>query len=100
MREVVIFLVAAGIITGLGSYNSNLRSQLTNEQKKVAALTAANQALAQQYAAADAAYQALITIESQISAQYRPVIRRVQQAPAQDDAPIAPVLRQALEDLP
>ena len=100
MRELVIVLVAAAIITGLGSYNSNLRSQLTDAQAKVAALTAANKALADEYAAADAAYQALITTESQISAQYRPVIRRVQQAPAQDDAPIAPVLRQALEDLP
>jgi peptide methionine sulfoxide reductase mrsA len=100
MRELVIVLVAAAIITGLGSYNSNLRSQLTDAQAKVAALTAANKALADEYAAADAAYQALIATTSQIAAQYRPAIRRVQQAPAQDDAPVAPVLRQALEDLP
>ena len=100
MRTVIVVLVAATIIVGLGSYNSRLRSQLTSEQAKVAALTAANATLAQQYAAADAAYQALITTEAQISAQYRPAIRRVQQAPAHDDAPVAPVLRQALEDLP
>ena len=100
MRELVIVLVAATIIVGLGSYNSRLRSQLTSEQAKVAALTAANKALAEEYAAADAAYQALIATTSQITTQYRPAIRRVQQAPARDDAPVAPVLRQALEDLP
>ena len=95
-----IVLIAAGIIATLGGYIHRLRSQLTSEQAKVAALTAANAALAQQYAAADAAYQALIATTSQIATQYRPAIRRVQQAPAHDDAPVAPVLRQALEDLP
>lgn len=100
MRTLTIVLIAAGIIATLGAYIHRLHGQLATERALTTALTAANTALAQQYAAADEAYQALITTESQISAQYRPVIRRVQQAPAQDDAPIAPVLRQALEDLP
>lgn len=100
MRPLTVALVAVAVIATLGGYIHRLRSQLTSEQAKVAALTAANAALAQQYAAADAAYQALIATTSQIATQYRPAIRRVQQAPAHDDAPVAPVLRQALEDLP
>ncbi|OLO06863.1 hypothetical protein BTW08_15320 [Salinicola sp. MH3R3-1] len=31
---------------------------------------------------------------------YRPLVDRIQQAPASEDAPVAPVLRQAIEDLP
>ena len=100
MRTLTIVLIAAGIIATLGGYIHRLRGQLATERANVAALTAANQALAEEYAAADAAYQALIATTSQITTQYRPAIRRVQQAPARDDAPVAPVLRQALEDLP
>lgn len=100
MRTLTAILIATGIIATLGGYIHRLRGQLASEQATVAALTAANKALADEYAAADAAYQALIATTSQITTQYRPAIRRVQQAPARDDAPVAPVLRQALEDLP
>ena len=96
MRTLTAVLIATGIIATLGGYIHRLRGQLASEQATVAALTAANKALA----AADAAYQALIATTSQIATQYRPAIHRVQQAPAHDDAPVAPVLRQALEDLP
>ena len=95
MRTLTAVLIATGIIATLGGYIHRLRGQLASEQATVAALTAANKALA-----ADAAYQALIATTSQIATQYRPAIHRVQQAPAHDDAPVAPVLRQALEDLP
>ena len=100
MRTLTIVLIAAAIVATLGGYIHRLHGQLASERANVAALTAANAALAEEYAAADAAYQALIATTSQITTQYRPAFRRVQQAPAQDDAPVAPVLRQALEDLP
>lgn len=60
---------------------------------------AAYQSLADQQARNLAAEKKLTATELQIDTRREATIKRIQAAPASDDAKLAPVLKQALEDL-
>lgn len=51
-------------------------------------------------AAGEAATRELNNDLNTLDERYRPSAERIRQAPESDDAPVAPVLRQAIEDLP
>lgn len=100
MRATIMIGLLLGLgIAGLGMRVNHLNDALNTAKQERDAVQAAYQALAEQNQASDEAYQALIAIQSQIDARHRPIIRRVQQAPAGDDAPLSPVLRQTLQEL-
>ena len=100
MRATIMTGLLLGVgIAGMGMRINHLDSALSVAKQERDAVQAAYQTLAEQYQASDEAYQALIATQSQIDARHRPIIRRVQQAPAGDDAPLSPVLRQTLQEL-
>ena len=100
MRATIMIGLLLGLgIAGLGMRVNHLNDALNTAKQERDAVQAAYQALAGQYQASDEAYQALLATQSQIDARHRPIIRRVQQAPAGDDAPLSPVLRQTLQEL-
>lgn len=100
MRATIMIGLLLGLgIAGLGMRVNHLNDALNTAKQERDAVQAAYQALAEQHQASDEAYQALLATQSQIDARHRPIIRRVQQAPAGDDAPLSPVLRQTLQEL-
>ena len=82
--------IMIGLLLGLGIAGLGMRVNHLND-----ALNTAKQ----ERDAVQAAYQALLATQSQIDARHRPIIRRIQQAPTGDDAPLSPVLRQTLQEL-
>ena len=100
MRATIMIGLLLGLgIAGLGMRVNHLNDALNTAKQARDDVQAASRALAEQYQASDEAYQALIATQSQIDARHRPIIRRVQQAPAGDDAPLSPVLRQTLQEI-
>lgn len=92
-------LVLMAIIAALLWRVQSLRQSLERAQAETREINRAYQALAEQYQAADDAYQALLTAQVHVRERHRPAVQRAQSAAPSDDAPLAPVLRQALEDL-
>ena len=100
MRATIMIGLLLGLgIAGLGMRVNHLNDALNTAKQERDAVQAAYQALAEQHQASDEAYQALLATQSQIDARHRPIIRRIQQAPTGDDAPLSPVLRQTLQEL-
>lgn len=100
MRATIMTGLLLGLgIAGLGMRVNHLNDALNTAKQERDAVQAAYQALAEQHQASDEAYQALIATQSQIDARHRPIIRRIQQAPTGDDAPLSPVLQQTLQEL-
>ena len=91
--------VLSAIVGALAWRVQSLRTALDLALAEKAEINRAYQSLAEQYQAADDAYQALIAAQAQVRERHQPAVRRVQSAKSSDDAPLAPVLRQALEDL-
>ncbi|SDK31432.1 hypothetical protein [Billgrantia gudaonensis] len=112
---VVIGLVAAGGVGwwGVTAWEARIAEQEALAQE-LATMTAnrdrwqqrTQQLLEQQRAAQERARQAEAAVAelqaalAERDADYREIQRRIRQAPAEDDGPVAPVLRQALEALP
>ncbi|MDO4776296.1 MAG: hypothetical protein Q4A06_02455 [Cardiobacteriaceae bacterium] len=91
--------VLSAIVGALAWRVQTLRTALDRAQAETREINRAYQTLAEQYQAADDAYQALIASQAQVRERHQPAVRRVQSAKPSDDASLAPVLRQALEDL-
>lgn len=100
MRAMIFVGCFLGAAIGfLGLRVDYLKQALNRAQAETREINRAYQALAEQYQAADDAYQALIASQAQVRERHQGAVRRVQSAKPTDDAPLAPVLRQALEDL-
>lgn len=99
------FFLIMGISAGLGF--------VRYQQKRIAALKAEkaqlvvkngvllkeNQTLGKQYQQTMAAYEALSVAQQHTTYKAKKVIKRLRKAPKSDNAPIAPVLRSALESI-
>ena len=100
MRAMMFAAVMLSAIVGALMWREqSLRTALERAQAEKAEINRAYQALAEQYQAADDAYQALVAAQAQVRERHQPAVRRAQSATPSDDAPLAPVLRQTLEDL-
>lgn len=92
-------IVLSGIVGALMWHVQTLRTALAASETEKAEINRAYQSLAEQYQAADDAYQSLVAAQAQVRERHQGAVRRAQSAKPADDAPLAPVLRQALEDL-
>lgn len=100
MRAMIFVGCFLGAAIGfLGLRVNYLKQALERAQAETREINRAYQSLAEQYQAADDAYQALIAAQAQVRERHQPAVRRAQSAKPTDDAPLAPILRQALEDL-
>lgn len=98
VKRLILAVVAAlSLLAGVKYRNAKQNAtQLRSENK---ALKAQAQTLTTQYELTEEAYQALSATRLQIQTKTRTVIKRIKTAPAGDDAPVAPVLREALESI-
>ena len=100
MRAMMFAAVMLSAIVGALMWREqSLRTALERAQAETREINRAYQSLAEQYQAADDAYQALVAAQAQVRERHQPAVRRAQSATPSDDAPLAPVLRQTLEDL-
>ncbi len=96
-------VLVLGISAGLGFVRyqqkriATLKAEKTQLVVKNGALLKENQALGEQYQQTMAAYEALSAAQQRTRHKAKKVIKRLRKAPKRDNAPIAPVLRSALE---
>ena len=106
LRPALPYLLAAAVAAGLIVYVASLRHHLAVESQKNIVLAADNEAdlaAIAAYRAQEAKYQAaLATLDAQTQASERSadhISDAIAAAPATEDAPVAPVLVQALAGL-
>lgn len=96
MSLFVTMLFAAVLVI----YIARLRHTNDSLRSDKKALTAQLEMLTTQYELTEQAYQALAETKLQIRTQTRTVVKRIKASPSADNAPLAPVLKSALEALP
>ncbi|PID65582.1 MAG: hypothetical protein CR977_00840 [Gammaproteobacteria bacterium] len=93
---VAAFSAFALLIIAASAYRKSAKTAALLQQQNET-LSAQVNTLQAQYALTKQAYKALSETQLQIQKKNHAVIKRIKAAPKGDDAPIAPVLKQALE---
>lgn len=100
MRILIACLIVIGCITiALWLKSNHYKVQAETLTEQLTAKTAELELLSANAELTEEAYQALLASEIAVTEKYAPAIKKVHSAPVADDAPIAPVLRSALEGL-
>lgn len=92
-----IIALSASIIALLATLTYHQHQTKTALAKERDTLKSAYQTLAQHHLRTEAAYQALSDKQLQITQHYKQAQQNINQSPASDDAPLAPILRRPLE---
>lgn len=97
------YLVLADLRHKLGSAKSDAKTFAEERDSWIAVADRRTQDLKAQHQRSEQAEQAVRQLQDRVAEleeSYQSIRRQVREAPASDDAPVAPVLRQALEQLP